>query len=122
MRLVYRSAGFQLRTGDPIVTWSAACFEVDCQFRDFEVPVRAEPATGRDQFTTPDGNLPTRQRAIFRSEAIEHYLQEQEKVVLPRLVSPHVFVYLWILAVLLLVAGFLIGFWPVIRQWAGMVT
>lgn len=84
--------------------------------------MRAQPATGRDQLTTPDGNLPTRQRAIFRSEAIQHYLQEQEKVVLPRLVSPHMFVYLWILAVLLLVAGFLIGFWPVIRQWAGMVT
>lgn len=81
-----------------------------------------EPASGRDQLTTPVAPLPAAQRAIFRSEAIRYYLEEQEKIVLPRLVSPHTFIYLWIVAVLLMAAGFLVGFWPVLREWAGMVT
>jgi hypothetical protein len=54
------------------------------------------------------------QRSIFRSEALQHYIQNQEKVVLPRLISPRIFVYLWILALTLMVAGAIIAFWPLI--------
>lgn len=56
------------------------------------------------------------ERAIFRAEAIQHYRENQDKVVLPRLVSPRVFRYLWILALLLLLAGSIIAFWPLIEQ------
>ena len=54
------------------------------------------------------------ERSIFRSEALQHYIQNQEKVVLPRLASPRVFVYLWIVALVLLVVGAIIAFWPLI--------
>ena len=60
--------------------------------------------------------MPTSGRSIFRAEARERYIQNQEKVVLPRLVSPQVFVYLWILALLVMAAGSIIAFWPLIRQ------
>jgi hypothetical protein len=56
------------------------------------------------------------QRSIFRSEALQHYIQNQEKVVLPRLVSPRIFIYLWILALTLMVAGAIIAFWPLIAS------
>ena len=56
------------------------------------------------------------ERRIFRSEARQRHLQGEEKVVLPRLASPRVFVYLWILALLLILAGAVIAFWPVIGQ------
>jgi hypothetical protein len=69
-----------------------------------------EPTTDRVPNGRPAGAL----RSIFRSEARRHYLQNQEKVVLPRLASPRVFVYLWILALLLVVAGSIIAFWPLI--------
>jgi hypothetical protein len=54
----------------------------------------------------------TAPRAIFRPEAIRRYVAAQEKIELPRLLSPRAFSYLWGLAILLTVAGFLIGFWP----------
>ena len=60
--------------------------------------------------------MPTSGRSIFRAEARKHYIQNQEKVVLPRLVSPQIFVYLWILALLVMAAGSIIAFWPLIRQ------
>jgi hypothetical protein len=56
------------------------------------------------------------ERSIFRSEALRHYIQNQEKVVLPRLASPRVFVYFWILALVLMMAGSIIAFWPLIVQ------
>ena len=54
-------------------------------------------------------------RSIFRTEARQRYIQNQERVVLPRLVSPRVFIVLWILALLLTVAGYLVAFWPMIQ-------
>jgi hypothetical protein len=56
------------------------------------------------------------ERSIFRPEARQRYLQNQERVVLPRLVSPRVFVYLWVLALFLVVVGALVAFWPLIGQ------
>ena len=44
-------------------------------------------------------------RTIFRSKALQHYAASRQKDVLPRLVSPPVFVFFWILLGLLLVAG-----------------
>lgn len=56
------------------------------------------------------------ERSIFRAEARERYIQNQERVVLPRLVSPRVFIALWIVALLCMVAGYLIAFWPMIEK------
>jgi hypothetical protein len=42
---------------------------------------------------------------IFRSSALRRYAEEREQVVLPRLVSPHVFLVLWILLGLLVGVG-----------------
>ena len=44
-------------------------------------------------------------RGIFREKALRYYAANKQKDVLPRLVSPPVFVFFWILLVLLLVAG-----------------
>jgi len=49
-------------------------------------------------------------RPIFRADAIRRYAQSREEPVLPRLVSPHVFMCLWILLGLLVVSGFLAWF------------
>ncbi len=44
-------------------------------------------------------------RNIFRGKALQEYAASRQKDVLPRLVSPPVFVFFWILLGLLLVAG-----------------
>ncbi len=75
-----------------------------------------EPTTDRVQNGGPANALPSTGRTIFRSEARQRYVQNQEKMVLPRLVSPRVFVYLWILALLLTVAGSIIALWHLIGQ------
>lgn len=49
--------------------------------------------------------MTTPRRSIFRERAMKHYIQRQEKDVLPRLVSPPVFVYFWILLGLLGIAA-----------------
>ena len=81
-----------------------------------EALVFQEPTSDRDQNSRPAVAPPSAERAIFRAEARQHYIQNQEKVVIPRLASPRVFVTLWILGLLLMVAGFLIAFWPLIGQ------
>ena len=65
---------------------------------------------------SPTQALPPAERSIFRSEALQHYIQNQEKVVLPRLVSPRSFAYLWVLAGLSMLAGLTIAFWPWIEE------
>jgi hypothetical protein len=75
-----------------------------------------EPTTDRAHDSTGAKVMPTSGRSIFRTEARQRYIQNQEKVVLPRLVSAQVFVYLWILAMLFMVAGSIIAFWPLIGQ------
>jgi hypothetical protein len=44
-------------------------------------------------------------RPIFRDEAIKSYIERREKDVLPQLVTPPVFLFIWILLGLLLAAG-----------------
>lgn len=73
-----------------------------------------EETTGGFQDGGPPGSKPKPRRSIFRSEAMEHYLQNQEKVVLPRLMSPRLFRILWLVALLLVTLGMLIAFWPLI--------
>jgi len=47
-------------------------------------------------------------RNIFRSKALEQYAASRQRDVLPRLVSPPVFVFFWILLGLLIVGGTLV--------------
>jgi hypothetical protein len=78
--------------------------------------VLPEPTTGRVENGGPEPALPSTQRSIFRTEARRHYVQNQERVHVPRLASPRTFVYLWILALLLTLVGSLVAFWPLIGQ------
>lgn len=60
---------------------------------------------------------PPVERAIFRDEARQHYIQNEEKVELPKVFSPRFFTVLWILSLLLMAVGLIIAFWPLIQQW-----
>lgn len=46
-------------------------------------------------------------RSIFRERAIQHYVQSRDKDVLPRIVSPPVFLFLWIVLGLCMVLAWL---------------
>ena len=59
------------------------------------------------------------ERDIFREEARRHYLQNADKVELPKIVSPKYFIYLWIISLVLMAVGMIVTFWPLIRQWQG---
>jgi hypothetical protein len=61
--------------------------------------------------------------SIFRKQAVEKYLQNREKSILPRFVAPPVFLFCWCLLALLLCAGLLTWFGqvPVYVPGAGMV-
>jgi hypothetical protein len=52
-------------------------------------------------------------RTIFRDKALQQYEQSRNKTVLPRYVSPPVFVFLWVLLALLAIAG--------VAAWLGQV-
>lgn len=52
------------------------------------------------------------ERPIFRSEALRHYQENQDKMVLPPWISTRIFLYLWILAAITMIAGLLLAFWP----------
>ena len=41
-------------------------------------------------------------RAIFREEARRHYIENEEKVELPAVVSPTIFIYLWLISLALM--------------------
>lgn len=75
-----------------------------------------KPANDLTQEGEPAQVPPSATRSIFRSEAREHYIQNQEKVELPRLISAKLFRYLWVLALLLMAAGSIVAFWPLIEQ------
>lgn len=49
-------------------------------------------------------------RSIFRDEAIRHYIESKEKSILPKLVSPRTFCYLWLLVGLLVASGLIAWF------------
>ena len=82
-----------------------------------EVSVLPEPTIDRTQNGEPARVVPATKRTIFRAEAHQHYVQNQEKVAVPRLASPQAFGYLWVLALLLMIAGSLIAFWPLIEPY-----
>ena len=46
-------------------------------------------------------------RSIYRADAVARYARGRDKSVLPRLVSPRVVTWLWILLCLLLMSGFI---------------
>jgi hypothetical protein len=78
--------------------------------------VYREPTTDRVPYGEPAEALPSAERSIFRAEARQHYIQKQQRVVMPRLVSPRIFVYLWILALFLTALGSVIAFLPLIER------
>lgn len=45
---------------------------------------------------------------IFRADAVRRYIQSQQRAVLPRLICPRTFLYLWVLLALLLLAASLV--------------
>ncbi len=47
---------------------------------------------------------------------MQRYRENQDRVELPRLVTPRVFTILWVLVLLLLVVGSTIAFWPLLNQ------
>jgi hypothetical protein len=49
-------------------------------------------------------------RSIYRDKAIQSYIKRREKDILPHLVAPPVFLFLWVLLGLLLTAGILAWF------------
>ena len=49
-------------------------------------------------------------RSIFRSKAVEHYLQSREKTILPLFVAPPVFAFYWLLLGIFLMSGFIAWF------------
>jgi hypothetical protein len=57
------------------------------------------------------------QRMIFRQKAWETYVDKQEQAVLPRFVTPRVFVFCWLLFALLLCAGGL-AWWATVPVYA----
>jgi hypothetical protein len=82
-----------------------------------EVSVSVQRQTGRPR--TKNGEpAPQARRSIFRSEALQHYRENREKVELPPLASPRVYIYLWLLAGLTMAAGLLLACWP----WIGPVV
>jgi hypothetical protein len=68
--------------------------------------------------TTPfheqrDQSASSTPRQIFREHALQHYIQKNEKSVLPRTISPFVFTCCWIVLALTVLAGFLVWSIPV---------
>lgn len=61
--------------------------------------------------------------SIFRKQAVEKYLQNREKTILPRFVAPPVFLFCWCLLAIFLCAGLLTWFGevPVYVTGEGMV-
>jgi hypothetical protein len=49
-------------------------------------------------------------RSIFRSKAVEHYLQSREKTILPFFVAPPVFAFYWLLLGIFLMSGLVAWF------------
>jgi len=60
---------------------------------------------------------------LFREQALQRYIQQKEKTVLPQWISPPIFLFLWILLGLLILAGIAawVGEVPVTVSGAGMI-
>jgi hypothetical protein len=57
---------------------------------------------------TKVGEVPAKQRPIFRASALQRYRLHREKDVLPRFLAPPVFLFLWLILGLALLAGLLL--------------
>ena len=66
-------------------------------------PVHAQPDGGSAKVPISDT------RSIFRSEALHHYRESQDRIAFPRLATPRALAYLWILAVLFILLGFAVA-------------
>jgi hypothetical protein len=71
-----------------------------------------DPAKDGQALRLPQEN----ERDIFRAEAREHYIRNQERIELPRLISTRMFRILWLVALLFMAVGTLIAFWPLLGQ------
>jgi hypothetical protein len=56
------------------------------------------------------GNIKDSRHSIFRDDAVRRYVAGREKSVLPRLVSPRTFIYLWFLLGLLVISSLVAWF------------
>jgi hypothetical protein len=52
-------------------------------------------------------------RTIFRTEAVQRYIENRERAVLPRFVTPRTFLCLWLLLGLLVASGIVTWFTPI---------
>lgn len=77
-----------------------------------------EPVADPDQNNTENQTPPSAVgHHIFREEALQHYVHNEQRVELPASFSRASFIYLWILSLVLVIFGLVIAFWPLIRQW-----
>src|SRR5947209_2941526 len=63
-------------------------------------------------------------RSIFRSKAVEHYLQSREKTILPLFVAPPVFAFYWLLLGIFLMSGLIAWFGqvPLYASGSGLIS
>jgi hypothetical protein len=54
-----------------------------------------------------DASMTQQKRPLFRDHALQHYIQKREIDVLPQIVSPPIFLFIWLVLALLLLAGLL---------------
>ncbi len=52
--------------------------------------------------------MPEQKRAIFRAQALKHYLRQREKDVLPQFIAPRIMVLLWVALALLVLVSILV--------------
>ena len=63
-------------------------------------------------------------RSIFRSKAVQHYLQSREKTILPLFVAPPVFAFYWLLLGIFLISGLIAWFGqvPLYASGSGLIA
>ena len=66
-------------------------------------PMNAEPSNGSAQLSHSN------RRSIFRSEALSHYRQSQDRIEFPRFATPRALSLLWIIAVMFIILGTVVG-------------
>jgi hypothetical protein len=93
----------QWRTGPVQIQLGGSVYE--------ETNIAAEQGDGAETVQNAAG------RQIFRIEAYENYVQNKERVVMPRLASSKGFAALWAIAGLLMASGLVMAFWPLLRQY-----
>lgn len=75
---------------------------------------KPDPIHPQDGVAPAAGEIVVQPRSIFRSQAIDNYVRNQDRAVFPSLVSPRIFRLLWILAAGSMMLGIIIAFWPVL--------